>query len=300
MSKLDLGWMRVFRETADRRSFSAAATALGLSQPAVSYQVRRIEEQLGTELLDRGARGVELTVAGRRLYDIVGQCVDGLDALARETAGRRNRPVVRLRTDYAFSSYWLIPRMEAFRLAHPQIDIQIVAAQRFQPDDMEREDVAVIFADADRQAPNATMLVEEEVVPVCSPQVFEQLQQSGGGAKAIAGARLINLDADSRAPWFDWPAYFSGCGVERRSQGGQGDLSFNTYSLVVQAALENQGVALGWTGLIETYVRLKFLVPAGPPLRSVGRGYVLLPPSAPNPQTEAFMRWLKAEASPNG
>lgn len=291
--KLDLGWMRIFVESARRGSFSAAAAALGLTQPAISYQIRRLEEQLGFAVLRRRHQGVELTAQGRQLFDIVDRSVVEIDVFLREQARTARRAAVRLHTDYAFASFWLIPRMHRFRQYHHEIDIQIVATQRFQPDEAELGDIAVIFSD---QSDDATMLLAEEVVPVCTPALLAQLNGDAGGVAHLNAARLINLDAAAPSPWLDWPRYFAAQHLSRNlSQ--QGDLSFNTYSLVVQAALESQGVALGWKGLVDSYLRSGVLVAAGPAVRSPQRGYVLVPPATATEHGRHFMTWLVSEVA---
>jgi DNA-binding transcriptional LysR family regulator len=65
------------------------------------------------------------------LFEIIERTVDEIDRLMREQRQSQHHPAARLRTDYAFSQFWLIPRMHAFRLRHPQTDIQIIATQRF-------------------------------------------------------------------------------------------------------------------------------------------------------------------------
>lgn len=294
--KIDLHWMRVFVEAARSGSFSSAATVLGLTQPAVSYQIRRLEEQAGFVVLHRRHQGVELTAAGRRLFEIAERTVTEIDAMMRERAASLEHPIVRLRTDYAFSSYWLIPRMYALRQRYPEIDLQIVATQRFDPGDMEDTDVAVIFADQATFGPDATMLVAEEVVPVCTPAFLNELGDAASEPSRLVGERLINLDAASRAPWFDWPQYFEKFGLARNSGDRRGDLSFNTFSLVIQAVLENQGVALGWMGLIDPLLRSHVLVPAGPVVRAPERGYLLLPPRTRHSNGDRFLAWIKEEA----
>ncbi len=81
--KLDLGWLRVFDAVGRRGSLTAAAEELGLSQPAVSYQVKRLEEQLGVPLLRRLHRGIALSEAGRVLFRAVAQGVEGIDGAVR-------------------------------------------------------------------------------------------------------------------------------------------------------------------------------------------------------------------------
>src|SRR6185312_17207300 len=122
---VELGWVRIFAEVGRLGSLSSAASALGLTQPAVSYQIRRLEEQMGTGLLHRRHRGVELTPEGKRLFEIAAKTVDDVDSLVQSLRTEADRPMIRLRTDYAFSALWLIPRMHSFRLLYPEMEIQI-------------------------------------------------------------------------------------------------------------------------------------------------------------------------------
>ncbi|MGO7718817.1 LysR family transcriptional regulator, partial [Rhizobium johnstonii] len=88
-------------------------------------------------------------------------------------------------------------------------------------------------------------------------------------------AILIHLDSPTPSPWFDWRIYLAEFSVTRDLHAGRGDVSFNTYSLVVQAALSEQGVAIGWMGLVDTLLSTHMLVEAGPPLEAWDRGYWL-------------------------
>lgn len=286
--------MRVLDEAVRHGSFSAAAEALGMSQPAVSYQIRRIEQQLGFDLLRRRNTGVELTAEGRALHEIVSKAVDGVDQIvARRTASAR--PSVRLRTDYAFSAFWLVPRMQDFRRRHPEIDIQVVATQRHQPAEVGEADVSVIFGLAEEGA-QAPILVEQ-VMAVCSPR-FAQENAISGAAAALSDARLIHLAAASSAPWIDWANYLSSVGTQRYPV--KGDITFNTYSLVAEAAIAGEGVALGWMGLIDGYINAGMLVPAGPVLTAPERGYLLLPPKHTTPGNEALVAWLLSQTGQGG
>ncbi len=290
----ELAWMRVLVETVRRGSFSSAAQALSLTQPAVSYQIRRAEEEAGFAILRRSHKGVELTPKGRKLFEIVERAVDDIDRLMREQRKAGDRPAVRLRTDYAFSQFWLIPRMHAFRLQHPQTDIQIVATQRFDPYAMEEGDIAVVFGAEGEFGPDAALLLPEAVVPIAS-QAYLDRRGAVGDPIDLATARLIHLDADQPAPWFDWPRYFAERGISRDLAAGQGDISFNTFALVNQAVLEHQGVALGWKGLIDGFLRSGILVEAGAWLPARKTGYWLIRPSSPTLHTDQLAAWLTQE-----
>ncbi|EJC85460.1 putative choline sulfate-utilization transcription factor [Rhizobium leguminosarum bv. trifolii WSM2297] len=296
---LELGWMRIFVEVARLGSFSAAATLLGLTQPAVSYQIRRLEEQFGVSLLHRQHRGVALTGEGERLLGVAAKAVGDIDALARSFRAEAQRPVARLRTDYAFSSLWLIPRMDGFRLLHPDTDMQIVATQRFAAGFRDEADVAVVFGTRAEFGAIGTLLLQEKVVPVCT-RGFLDRNGPFDDPRQLAKAVLIHLDTPMPSPWFDWRSYLTEFAVLRDIHAGRGDISFNTYSLVIQAALSAQGVAIGWMGLVDTLLSAHMLVEAGPPLEAPDRGYWLVPPRSPSANSERLGTWLMNEAGKVG
>lgn len=290
----ELGWMRIFVEVATLGSFSSAAARLGLTQPAVSYQIRRLEEQFGVSLLHRRHRGVELTAEGERLLDVTAKAVSDIDTLARSFRTEVQRPVVRLRTDYAFSALWLIPRMHGFRQFHPETDIQIVATQRLEPGFREDADVVVVFGTRAEFGAVGSLLLQEKVVPVCT-RGFLDRNGPFDDPQQLAKATLIHLDSPLPPPWFDWRSYLAEFSVIRDPHAGRGDISFNTYSLVVQAALSEQGVAIGWMGLVDTLLSAHMLVEAGPPLEASDRGYWLIPPQSANVHSERLGTWLVDE-----
>ena len=293
--RVDLGWMRIFAEISKAGSLSAAASALGLTQPAVSYQIRRLEEQLGVSLLKRQHRGVQLTADGQRLLDIVAKSVSEIDQLARRFRNEADRPTIRLRTDYAFSALWLIPRMHRFRALYPNVNIQIVATQRTPADRSDDGDVAVVFGTRAEFERQAVLLLPERVTPVCT-QGFLNHYGAISTLADLAHARLIHLDAAQPSPWFDWRRYFAELGVSRNINAGQGDVSFNTYSLVVQAAIGEQGVAIGWIGLVDSLFASGMLKTVGPTLEAPDRGYWLLPPRTSDAQSDLLAAWLEVEA----
>lgn len=293
---VDLGWMRLLVEIGRRGSLSAAARARGLSQPAVSYQMRQLEQSFGVPLLRRLHRGVALTDEGRRVFDIAARTVAELDELERVIRAAGHRPVIRLCTDYAFSSLWLIPRMHAFRQSHPELDLQIVATQRLAPAWEEDSDIAVAFGSRGEFGPDGILLMPERVLPICTPAFLAKhgpFDEPG----ALAGVPLIHLDAAGPSPWFEWTSYLAEVGTGRKADAMLGDMSFNTYAMVIQAALAGQGLALGWLGLVDQIIDSGMLCRAGAVLERKERGYWLLVSKARRAGVEQLADWLVAEAN---
>lgn len=292
MRRVDLGWIRIFVEAARAGSLSEAAKRLNLTQPAVSYQIRRAEAELGVPLLRRLHRGVELTEAGRQLHEILSQSVTKIDALARTFQGAQGPRVLKLYTDYAFSGLWLIPRIHRFRELHPDIDLQVIATQHTALRDLKPDDTAVVFGAADDCAMPCDLLLAECVVPVCTP-AFAKEQ----GGDLLGRAPLIHLDSPlAPSPWFTWSEYLHRRGLDPNWRDQRASLHFNTYSLVIEAVLAGQGVALGWRGLVDGFLARKILIEAGPPLYNPARGYLIVQPGPQNAASNLLRGFLLAEA----
>jgi putative choline sulfate-utilization transcription factor len=297
MRPVDLGWIRVFVEVGRLGNLSEAAARLNITQPAVSYQIRRAEAEFGCTLLRRRSRGVDLTPEGRALHDILSRSVMQVDDLAAALRSAPARRGLQLYTDYAFSSLWLMPRLHHFRAAFPGIEFQIVAVQHVDAKALGEGEMAVVFGARSDLGPDAVQLMPEVVVPVCAPAL-----RDGQPAGVLPDAPLVHLDALQQSVWFDWASYLRAQRPDRELARAKGEMRFNTYSLVIEAALAGQGVALGWRGLVDRLLVGGHLVEAGPELAMPDRGYFLVSRMPRDTGAEALWQWLLAEAevSPRG
>ncbi len=116
-----------------------------MTQPAVSYQIKRMEERLGVSLFARRARGVEILPEGRILYEAVRQGLNGIDEAIQQIKRRQRTPGLRIATDYGFAAFWLMPRVANFRPKYPDVDVRITASSMLQPLDHREADIAVLF-----------------------------------------------------------------------------------------------------------------------------------------------------------
>lgn len=298
-ASVDMGWLRLLVEITRHGSLSAAARRQGLSQPAVSYQIRQLEAAFGVSLLHRQHRGVALTEEGKRVFEIAAKAVSDIDDLAESFRADVQRPAIRLCTDYAFATHWLIPRMHAFRLLYPDFDIQIISTQRLAVDWTDDAEIAVAFGTRAEFGQSGAMIMPERVIPVCS-QSFLDRMKTNGSTSILAGAPLVHLDTALPSPWFDWKSYFSQAGIRRLAPPGGGDVSFNNYAMVVQAALGGQGLALGWLGLVDTLLASGMLIAAGPEVGATDRGYWMLGSKSRHPNASKLAEWLLAEAMATG
>src|SRR3990167_9540682 len=111
---VSLDVLRVFESAARQLSFTAAASELGTSQPAISQQIKRLEQQLATRLFDRVYRGIALTDAGELLLSYVQDGLQSLDAGLLAVTAQQQHEVLQVATDFAFAAYWLMPRLQRF------------------------------------------------------------------------------------------------------------------------------------------------------------------------------------------
>ncbi|WP_028239092.1 choline sulfate utilization transcriptional regulator [Stutzerimonas azotifigens] len=293
-AELSLDLLRVFEAAARHLSFTAAAAELGTTQPAVSQQIQRLERQLATRLFDRVYRGIELTDSGRLLFAHV---QDGLRAisLGLEAVGaRQQHEVLQVATDFAVASYWLMPRLHRFHEAHPEIDVSLVTSERTLNMLSSEIDVAIAFGDGRFKHGEALLLFREEVFPVCSPRLLEG-RASPLTVGALRELPLLHLKPEARTRWFDWTSLLRELGIAEPP--ASGSLRFDNYTLLIQAAIAGQGVAIGWRYLVDDLIEqglLARLLEAG---ATSDFGYYVVQPERKRRArlVQCFVQWLQRE-----
>lgn len=264
-----LNELAVFETAARLANFSAAGRDLGMTQSAVSHHVAHLERELGTRLFRRVWRGVALTEAGAALYDGVRRGLGAIDAAAEAARSEGRRRHLTVVTDFAFASFWLIPRLEALRALSGGPDVHIVTTQGSAEADLALGDAAIVFGAGPHGGFEATRLVDEEVVPVAGAAFLARHPRPD-----LRSVPLLHLDLPSAGRWLTWAEYLALQGLAPPAP--QGGIAFNNYPLLVQAAIAGQGVALGWRPLIDELVERELVLPVAPPVRIGARGYDLL------------------------
>lgn len=292
---IELGWLRLFEAIGRHTNLTRAAEELRLSQPAVSYQLRRIEESVGAPLVQRLHRGAALTREGALLHEAVAEALTGIDEAVRQIRKRGRQASVRIHTDFGFASYWLMPRISAFRRLEPDVEVHILASQSIKVADTGDADLYILFGQRDTFGAGAVQLMEECVRPVCSPAYLEKAGPLRDPSD-LARQRLIHLEGDDDDRWFSWQGFLKRAGLNR--QPDSVDLSFNAYHLVLQAALAEEGIALGWAGLVDDLLKAGLLTVAGPAQVRPDRGYWLVQPASRHAHVDKLAAWLMAESAP--
>ena len=125
---MDWDKLRIFQAAADAGSFTHAGETLGLSQSAISRQVSSLEQDLGTPLFHRHARGLILTEQGELLLGTVQDVVLKLEAARSRLIDSRDKPhgELRVTTTLGLGANWLAPRLGEFLELYPEIKLQLL------------------------------------------------------------------------------------------------------------------------------------------------------------------------------
>jgi LysR family glycine cleavage system transcriptional activator len=294
---LAVGQLRAFEAVARRLNFRAAAEELHLTQPAVSRQIRSLEDELGAPLFARGTRHVELTGAGSQLLAVVEPFLGRLDLTVRQLRSSLRRQPVAVTTFASLASLWLLPRLADFQQSHPDIDIRISAADALVDLDDPEVDLGLRYCHPKDAPPGSSELFGEVLTPVASPALLARTPLRTPAD--LAQHRL--LEEDDHRPsaqflsWRHWLGVHAPPGTEPR-----GWIYLNFTYQQIQAALAGQGVALARLALVdEPLARGELVEPFGPSGRVASPfAYWLVrwPARREREPLAAFERWLQVQA----
>lgn len=241
--------LTVFEAVIRSGSVQRAAAELNVTQPAVSQALRQLEEHVGTRLLDRSTRPATRTEAGRILEVAVteglGRIADAIDHIGRMQATEESTTVA---CSVGVATYWLMPRLARFSAEHPVASVNVMTTQQGAPRLNPAIDLAIRYGDGKWTDGVLQKLFDERVVPVCSDGYRDRMTTE---AMPLDRATLLHVNADDPA-WIGWPAYFRSLKLaESRAPSRR----FTNYVQATQAALDGQGIMLGWESITGDLVR---------------------------------------------
>ncbi len=241
-----LNLIRVFEVAARRMSFKDAAEELFVSPPAVSHQIKALEESLGVTLFKRENRNISLTPEGKRYYLHIKRGLDLIDtatqAVRKET--KRRRFVINTLPNIA--SLLLTPNIHQFQSSQPHLNIQIDAdVGRI---DLENAVDTVAIRHECGNEPGLTYhpLVRISLSPVCSRQYLQEHPGLRDGD--FSGCRLIRLSADT----YQWPRWQSDWDVMPQTSD---ELVVGTLQATMEAVKNDVGVAMGYLPTVYQFMR---------------------------------------------
>jgi len=240
------GALPSFAAAARWQSFTAAADELGVTQAAVSHQIRELEEQLGVKLFQRTARAVRLTASG----EILKRAVDGaFEEIAQAMAQLKpTRPSLRVTTPPSFAAKWLVPRLDRFLEQVPDVDVFIDIQNRMTELSGRDTHVAIQFGAGSFPDYQVDRLGDEYIMPVCSPALLNGKRRKPDPRELLKHT-LLEVDWHSQgANWPNWETWLDAANLKGVKRGRT--VCFAHSSLVIQAAIDGQGIALGDSTLI--------------------------------------------------
>ena len=174
MLNLNLNWLRTFEAVARLSGFTAASQELGLTQTAVSLQIKALETKLGHDLFIRRAKSIKLTEIGKAYLPSVRNTLETLTISTNGLFGPDLKSTIVVRASMALI-IWLAPKLGEFKMLHPQIGLKFVTTIWQESIDTQNVDVDIILAPNSNTIANLEKLSEEFIVPICSSEIAENI-----------------------------------------------------------------------------------------------------------------------------
>jgi len=287
-----------FEAAARLSSFALAARELNVTAPAVSQQIRSLETGLGVPLFQRGHRSVQLTDRGKLFQNSVSIALTHLANAADEVRIDDDLQQLEIVTDTSIASMWLVPALRRFEARHPDCTIRLTTTD-VQADLLNSEfQVAIVHGQGNWIGYDSVLLFEEEVLPVCAPGYLDRFP-SGLKFDQLPFADLLDLEYE-QWHWMNWAIWLTETGLtlpDRRRK-----MKLNNYPLVIDAARNGSGLALGWKHLVGDHLANGTLVQPFAETVKTQNGYFLIWPfnTAMTPIAAAFQNWTMEEFGVKG
>jgi len=283
--------MRVFEAAARHLSFTHAGEELHVTQAAVSHQIRVLEEWLGVLLFQRLKNGLKLTEEGAQYLAPLTHAFDTMAEATDNLINQESSKTLEISTLSSFAAIWLLPRLKSFRDQHPDLDVRIVTVE--QEEDLLRTgevDLDIRYGDGNWQHVHAKKFLTENIYPVCSPDYLD----TAPDLEKLSDLKNHTLLHDIGVMgWEEWLEAAGVKGVDASRGPG-----FSHSHLVIQAAINGEGVALGRGALVtDALLKGDLVMPFDVKVPCDYHYYLL---SAKNtsdqPNIRAFANWLLKEA----
>ena len=290
-----LNSLRAFEAAGRHLSLTKAALELHVTTPAVSHQVRALEDYLGVKLFRRVGNSLLLTDAGQACLPGLAEGFDQLEHAIERLKKHDAQGPLQVSVAPAFATKWLVPRLQRFDAAHPEVDLRISASLDVVDLDRDGFDAAIRLGRGAYPGFEVQELFAETLTPMCSPRLLEgphPLRRPSDLRHHI----LLHDDSlkfDGAAPnWNTWLKAADVKGVNARR-----GPHFSHPDHAMQAAMDGAGVVLGWRNLAATDVssgRLAIPFDLALPMQ-LGFFLVTTQVSSARPKVAALRDWLLAE-----
>jgi LysR family glycine cleavage system transcriptional activator len=281
-----------FEAAARLLSFTRAADELNITQAAISRQIRELESFLQVSLFERGHRSIELTSAGLMLNGSIPSHLTALASICDRIRELRDPQAIVVGTTHAFGTYWLAPRLAEFSKLNPDVDLRLAVNDELVDIAKQRIDMSIRFGGGTWPSMASRFLIGCEITPVCHPSYWQGRKRSSR-ADDLLGEMLLGIEGTSvqGGGWSDW---FASQGLDTSDSKHQ--ITVNNFSVLIQAALSGNGIALGGSPLVDDLFASGVLVPAMDitPYRVRASNYYVVEPlgQVRKQGCERFCDWL--------
>jgi LysR family glycine cleavage system transcriptional activator len=280
--------VQAFEAAARHGGFARAAEELGTTAASVSYHVKQLEQQVGAALFRRFPHRVELTGAGAILAEEATAAFAGLRAsFAR--AAEHDEARLSITALPTFGTAWLIPRLGAFRAAHPDIRIEVDLSADAKDLSAGQFDLAIRNGHGGWRGLKATRLMPSVFMPLCSPRLAE-------ARRALEHPDRCNLPLLGRPDW--WSLWFHARGLAHGPSEDQFGTTLSAEHLDVAAAIAGHGIAIGSPILFQDEIDAGRLAPAHDLVATDGRAFWLTFPQGRRASRKitVFEAWIAGQA----
>ncbi|WP_420548735.1 LysR substrate-binding domain-containing protein [Curvivirga sp.] len=277
-----------FDAAARHGTFTRAAAELNVSQPAISRRIALLEEDLGFKLFERTSKPMSLTKEGTELFEVLRSGLSRLETVVSDMRGRHSQRKFTIAAYSGFLSFWLMPKLPELRRNFPNLNLRLITS------DYDKgstgSDITIRFGAGEWDNLQYKKMLDEEVYAVCSPQYLENRDKFLSLAD-LAQEQLLEL-SDAPERWFDWKRWFTEVGANQISP--KKTLEFDSYSMLVGAAVAGEGVALCWSGLLDAFIQQGSLIRASEEVATSNQGYYATYDSSIEPDsiTMKVVDWL--------
>ncbi len=282
--------LRAFHAAATHDRYRDAAESLGITESAISHQVRKLESLLHTKLFDRSGERAELTETGRRYLEQIEPALRQIQAATEAILPAQGRSVVRLTLPPSLAATWLIPKLGGFERQHPDTDLQLITTTRVI--DLKRDQVDLAIRHGRGAWPDVTaeFLLEEAAMPVCAPDYLP------AGKPSLELLREVRLIVNGAFPE-EWEEWARAHGLAPPSLDSA--ITLEVMEQVLQVAEGGHGLAMGRRPVVDDRLaRGSLIAPFGGP-NPTGAAYYLCRATelAPTAAARRLARWLTETAA---
>jgi len=284
-----LNAVKAFEAAARSSSFTRAAEELFVTPGAVSQQVKALETELGLRLFNRERQRLVITEAGREYLVVVRDALDQIAVGTERLTRRQHSGVLTVSVSRDFAAKWLVNRLGRFAEAHPEIDLRVAASEHHVDFAFEDVDLAVRHGDGRWPELEVERLCDERLFAVCSPKLIR------GRNRVISVSDLLKFPLLRLDDWTNWGRWFEAAGVTAEARSGP---VLNRASMLIDAAIDGQGVALARTALAAwDLIHGRLVRPVDVSVAMPNTYWVVCPKAtASTTKTANFKQWLLAEA----